>query len=326
MDCVWVSRGSRSMSQNCPPHSARHSRLRQTCSAFGYPMKFSRCKNGTAIQWHRPCWTGTKGKVTTFLDESSLWTKLGLARTNQTWNGSTTVILFQRKCAVYNVLWRGCSLLRWWENTAPRCTSKANGKRCLLLHVPAAPLSSSAQEKTTILGGTEPPSFFMTVYVVTDFLDRWEILEHPPCSPVKSPCDYHLFAKVKEPLRGIWYNIRDELLRAIGWSMRNINKDERADGVRRLSNIWQNVINKGATILKVHKYCAPVNKAMSEISNCCHYFILHKGGVTILKVRKCCIPVNKALSEISNCCHYFLSNPCIIMTRNCCSIITMSYL
>ena len=29
---------------------------------------------------------------------------------------------------------------------------------------------------------------------------------------------------------------------------------------------------RGATILKVHKCCTPVNKAMSEISNCCHYF------------------------------------------------------
>ena len=30
-------------------------------------------------------------------------------------------------------------------------------------------------------------------------------------------------------------------------------------------------------------------------------------GVIILKVYKCCIPVNKALSEISNCCYFFLS-------------------
>ena len=31
-----------------------------------------------------PCWTSTKGKVTTFLDESSLWAKPGLTYTNQT--------------------------------------------------------------------------------------------------------------------------------------------------------------------------------------------------------------------------------------------------
>ena len=82
---------------------------------------------------------------------------------------------------------------------------------------------------------------------VTDLLRRWQcnILEHPPYSPYMSPCDYDLFAKVKEPLRVTRYNTRDELIRPIGRSIRNINKDGRADGVRRLPNIWQNVINKG---------------------------------------------------------------------------------
>ena len=90
---------------------------------------------------------------------------------------------------------------------------------------------------------------------------------------IVSPCNYDFFAKVKEPLRGTRYNTRDEIIHDIGRSIRNINKDGRAeDGVRRLPNIWQKMINKGATILKVHKCCTPVNKAMSEISNCCHYF------------------------------------------------------
>ncbi|KAJ4432887.1 hypothetical protein ANN_21526 [Periplaneta americana] len=35
------------------------------------------------LRLHRPCWTGTKGKMKTFLNESSLWTKPGLAHTNQ---------------------------------------------------------------------------------------------------------------------------------------------------------------------------------------------------------------------------------------------------
>ena len=50
----------------------------------------------------------------------------------------------------------------------------------------------------------------------------------------------------KEPLRGTPYNARDELIRAIGRSIRNINKDGHADGVRRLPNILQKVINKGS--------------------------------------------------------------------------------
>ena len=62
-----------------------------------------------------------------------------------------------------------------------------------------------------------------------------------------SPCDYDFSVKVKEPLRRTQYNTRDELIRAIEWPIRNINKDGFVDGrpIRRLPNIWQKVINKG---------------------------------------------------------------------------------
>ena len=57
-----------------------------------------------------------------------------------------------------------------------------------------------------------------TSAAVTDLLRRWqwEILEHPQYSVDMSLCDYELFAKVKEPLRGTRYNTRDELMTAIG--------------------------------------------------------------------------------------------------------------
>ena len=75
---------------------------------------------------------------------------------------------------------------------------------------------------------------------VMDFLRRWqwEILEHPVYSSEMSPCDYDLFPKVKEPLRRTRYNTRGELIRAIGRSIRNMNKDGRADGVRRLPILY----------------------------------------------------------------------------------------
>ena len=100
-------------------------------------------------------------------------------------------------------------------------------------------------------GGTEPPTILddnarSHTAAVTDLLRRWqwEILEHPPYSPDMSPCNYDLFAKVKELLRGTRYNTGDAFIYAIDWSIRNINKDGRADGVRRLSNIRQKVIKK----------------------------------------------------------------------------------
>ena len=91
-----------------------------------------------------------------------------------------------------------------------------------------------------------------TAAAVTDLLCnwQWEILEHPPYSPDMNLCDYDLSAKVNEPLRGTRYNTRDELIRAIGRSIRNINKDGHADGVRRLPNIWQKVINKGGDYIE----------------------------------------------------------------------------
>ena len=120
-------------------------------------MQFLRCNSGTSMRSHRPCWTSTKGKVMIFLDKSLLWMKPGLAHTNQIWNanqmnGNVPVLLIQRKCEgdVH------CGVWHWWGNTAPRCTSKPDGKHCLQLHVPAAPPSSSSQEKIPPLGGTEP--------------------------------------------------------------------------------------------------------------------------------------------------------------------------
>ena len=50
-----------------------------------------------------------------------------------------------------------------------------------------------------------------------------------------------------------------------------------------------------------HWWCKTPYKHVTKVIN---------KGVTILKVHKCCTPVNKAMLEISNCCHYFLSNTC----------------
>ena len=65
-----------------------------------------------------------------------------------------------------------------------------------------------------------------------------------------SPRDYDLFAKEKEPLLGTRYNRIVELIRVIGRSFGNINKDERTDSVRRLGNICQKVIDKGGDFIE----------------------------------------------------------------------------
>ena len=74
-------------------------------TACWIPMKFLWWSNGTTMQSRRPSWTGSKWKVTTFLEEYSLWTKPVLTDTNQI-NGSILVLLAQKKgcptqCAVH---------------------------------------------------------------------------------------------------------------------------------------------------------------------------------------------------------------------------------
>ena len=71
------------------------------------------------------------------------------------------------------------------------------------------------------------------------------------CLPFSSESmRFFFFAKVKEPQRGTRHNTRDELIRAIGRSVWNINKDGRADGARCLRNIWQHVLNKGGDYIE----------------------------------------------------------------------------
>ena len=78
---------------------------------------------------------------------------------------------------------------------------------------------------------------------------RWEILEQPPYSPDMSPCDYDLFTKMKEPLRGLHYNTREAIVRAVGRSLLDINRSGRADGVRRLPQIWH-VVHMGGDYIE----------------------------------------------------------------------------
>ena len=131
------------------------------------------------------------------------------------------------------------------------------------------------QGKSTILGGTETHR------------SSWQRKESHRCcchgplepltmensgtSPVLIRYDSMRLLSLRQSERTTaraWDNTRDELIRAMVWSILNINKDGRAGGARRLPNIWQKMINKGETILKVYKCCTPVNKAMSEVSFC----------------------------------------------------------
>ncbi|KAJ4438021.1 hypothetical protein ANN_13960 [Periplaneta americana] len=168
--------------------------------------------------------------LTTFLDESSLWTKPGLAHRNQP------------NLKRQSNEWKhpGSSRpkkVRPTQSAVKVMFIVAYDIDGVILHHAVPPRQTPNADYYCRI-----PSFFMIMQGVTPLALRrwqWEIPEHPPYSHDMNPCDYDLFTKVKEPLRGTRYNTRDELIRAIGRSIRNINKDGRADGVRCLPNIWQ---------------------------------------------------------------------------------------
>ncbi|KAJ4450655.1 hypothetical protein ANN_02084 [Periplaneta americana] len=172
-----------------------------------------------------PCWTGTKGKMTTFLDESSLWTKPGLAHTNQPnlkrqsneWKhpGSsrpkkvrpTQSAVKEMFIVAYDI--DGVIL---HHAVPPRQTANADYYCRFLQHH----LRPALRRNRRHLGVQNPIILHdnarsHTAAAVKDLLRRcqWEILEHSSYLPDMSPCDYDLFTKVKEPLRGTRYNTRD---------------------------------------------------------------------------------------------------------------------
>ena len=152
-------------------------------------------------------------------------------------------LLVQRKCALHNVLRKWRSLWRMWlilhHALSSGQTLYAVYYSMFLQHY----LRSAHRRKRRHLVVQNPiiphDNARSHTAAVMDLLRRWqwEILEHPPYSPDMSPWDCDLFAKVKEPLRGTWYNTRDELICAIGRSTPNINEDERSNSVRRLPNM-----------------------------------------------------------------------------------------
>ena len=68
---------------------------------------------------------------------------------------------------------------------------------------------------------------------VMSLLGRYEleILEHPPYCPDISPCDFDLFPKIKEDMRGICYSDLDELEVAVAERVKVVERGCLATGI-----------------------------------------------------------------------------------------------
>ena len=78
-----------------------------------------------------------------------------------------------------------------------------------------------------------------------DVLQRlgWEILMHPPYSPDLAPCDFYLFPKLKEHLRGHHFQTIEELQKAVETWSKTQSQDFYARGFEKLLDRYYKCIN-----------------------------------------------------------------------------------
>ena len=74
-----------------------------------------------------------------------------------------------------------------------------------------------------------------------DMLDAWdwEVIQHPPYSPDLSPCDFFLFPKLKNKLRGIRFDTAEEIENAVKAQVRRLDTEGVRPGIEGLLHRWQ---------------------------------------------------------------------------------------
>ena len=78
---------------------------------------------------------------------------------------------------------------------------------------------------------------------------NWETLPHPPYSPDLSPCDFFLFPRIKEPLRGQRFTTEDEVNEAFKASLTTVTKSGVRDGIDGLVHRWKKCLEVEGGIL-----------------------------------------------------------------------------
>ena len=70
----------------------------------------------------------------------------------------------------------------------------------------------------------------------------WEILPHPPYSPDLSPCDFFLFPRIKESMRGRRFGTEDEVNQAYKAGMDAVTKVRVGAGIDGLVRRWEKCV------------------------------------------------------------------------------------
>lgn len=71
---------------------------------------------------------------------------------------------------------------------------------------------------------------------------NFTVLPHPAYSPDLAPCDYHLFPKMKESLRGKRYDSNDDVMNTVRTWLRKQSVEFYCDGIQKLVHRWRKCV------------------------------------------------------------------------------------
>ena len=105
----------------------------------------------------------------------------------------------------------------------------------------------------------------------------WEVLAHPPYSPDLAPCDYWLFACVKEHLQGKQFNPEDNNT-GVTASICCLTKDEYRAPVYHLPHRWEKCVDSAGDYIGWWTYVETFRNISSVVSLLFYYYnkIIHK--------------------------------------------------
>ncbi|GFS04837.1 histone-lysine N-methyltransferase SETMAR [Elysia marginata] len=122
-------------------------------------------------------------------------------------------------------------ILHGWCDSALACTYRHHNRCTVLQEGAARQIQTCHSKETTRAVGVRhlvSPRQCASPYgpAVTDVLVgyKWELLEHPRYSPDLAPCDFHLFPKMKEHLRGQRFETEEDIIQATKVAIKNLDK------------------------------------------------------------------------------------------------------
>jgi histone-lysine N-methyltransferase SETMAR len=74
---------------------------------------------------------------------------------------------------------------------------------------------------------------------------RWEVFEHPTCSPDLAPSDFHLFPKLKEFLGGRRFKSDEEVKDAVKEWLNGLAVEVYDEGIQKLVTRYDKCLNVG---------------------------------------------------------------------------------